>query len=170
MTSSSRERLDVVDANDRVVGTRTRGEIHRDDLMHRAVHLLVFNAVGEVFLQKRSNAKDNNPGLWDSSVSGHVDAGETYEACVVREAREEIGLRLDEVPRRLFKLKASAATGFEHTWVYACCAEGPFELDPVEIDEGRWLSLEAVDRWLGERPEDFAETVHLIWPAFRRGA
>ncbi len=170
MTAPSHERLDVVDANDRVVGSRTRGEIHRHGLMHRAVHLLVFNGAGSVFLQKRSGTKDNNPGLWDSSVSGHVDAGEHYDDCVVREAREEIGLRLDAAPRRLFKLKACAATGFEHTWVYACIAEGPFELDPVEIDEGRWLSLQEVDRWLARRPADFAETVHLIWPTFRRGA
>ena len=170
MTLQSRERLDVADVNDRVIGTATRGEIHRDNLMHRAVHLLVCNAAGEVFLQKRSMSKDNNPGLWDSSVSGHVDAGESYDACVVREAREEIGLSLDAVPARLFKLKACRETGFEHTWVYGCRAEGPFELDPVEIDEGRWLPPADVDRWFAGRPGDFAETMHQIWPVFRRGA
>ncbi len=168
--SQAHERLDVVDENDRVIDTLTRGEIHRRDFMHRAVHLLVFNAAGALFLQKRSHAKDNNPGLWDSSVSGHVDAGEDYDDCVVREACEEIGLALARPPRRLFKLKACAGTGFEHTWVYRCRAEGPFRLDPAEIDEGRWVSVGELDRWIGQRAGDFAETMHLIWPAFRRGA
>lgn len=165
----SEELLDVVDRADRVTGTATRGEIHRLDLLHRSVHLLVLNAAGEVFLQKRSLAKDNNPGLWDSSVSGHVDAGETYDECVVREAREEIGLTLSRVPERLFKIDACPQTGFEFSWIYRCRAEGPFVLDPMEIETGRWYAPSEVDRLLAERPGEFAETVHLLWPRFRAG-
>lgn len=167
--SQSHELLDVVDADDRVVGTATRGEIHRRDLLHRSVHLLVFNGAGEVYLQKRSLAKDNNPGLWDSSVSGHVDAGESYDECVVREAREEIGLTLHEFPERLFKIEACAGTGYEFSWIYRCRSEGPFSLAADEIDRGGWFELREVDRWLAERPEEFAETVHLLWPRFRAG-
>lgn len=167
LRSQSRELLDIVDHHDRVIGTVTRGEIHRRDLLHRSVHLLVLNAAGEVFLQKRSLAKDNNPGLWDSSVSGHVDAGESYDECVLREAREEIGLVLTEVPRRLFKIDACAQTGFEFSWIYACRSEGPFSLDPAEIDDGDWFTATRVDRWLAERPGELAETVHLLWPMFR---
>lgn len=163
------EQLDVVDGHDRVIGRASRGEIHRLGHRHRAVHLLVFNAAGEVFLQKRSPAKDNNPGLWDSSVSGHVDAGESYDHCVVREAGEEIGLALAAVPRRLFKLAACAGTGYEFTWVYACAAEGPFRLHPAEIDDGGWFAPDQVDRWLATRGGELADTVHLIWPAYRRG-
>ena len=58
----SQELLDVVDAEDRVIGVKTRGEIHAQGLMHRAVHILVFNSKGELFLQKRSMSKDENPG------------------------------------------------------------------------------------------------------------
>lgn len=166
--SQSEELLDVVDLNDRVIATRTRGEIHARDLMHRSVHLLVFDGAGRLFLQKRSLAKDNNPGLWDSSVSGHVDAGESYDACVLREAREEIGLVLDVVPERLFKLQASSQTGFEFSWIYRCLSEGPFSLDPAEIDEGGWFLPAEIDGWLAERPHEFAETVHVIWPVYRR--
>ncbi|MDP7586167.1 MAG: NUDIX domain-containing protein, partial [Verrucomicrobiota bacterium] len=80
------EIFDVVDANDQVIGQKTRSEVHRLGLRHRAIHLLVFNAEGELFLQKRSTKKDCFPGTWDSSVSGHVDAGETYDACAQRES------------------------------------------------------------------------------------
>ncbi len=164
---SDDELLDVVDSGDCVVETLTRREIHVRALKHRSVHLLVFNSAGEVFLQKRSMNKDNNPGLWDSSVSGHVDAGESYDLCVVREAGEEIGLELDVVPERLFKLDASEQTGFEFTWIYRCAHNGPFNLNPYEIDTGNWFGIDEVDRWLKRNPEQLARSVRLIWPRYR---
>ena len=109
----SEEIFDVVDANDQVIGQQPRSEVHRLGLRHRAIHLLVFNAKGELFLQKRSMKKDCFPGTWDSSVSGHVDAGEEYGACALREPREEIGLELAAVPQRLFKIDACEATAQE---------------------------------------------------------
>ena len=86
------ELFDVVDAQDRVVGQAPRREVHAKQLRHRAVHVLVFDEKGAVFLQKRSMGKDSCPGTWDSSCSGHLDAGEDYDAAAVRELREEIGL------------------------------------------------------------------------------
>src|SRR6266446_2861813 len=48
------EIFDVVNESDEVIGQERRSEVHRLGLQHRAVHVLVFNARGEVFLQKRS--------------------------------------------------------------------------------------------------------------------
>jgi len=90
--SVSHELLDVVDENDNVVAVKTRGEIHARGLMHRAVHILLFNSSGELFLQKRSLAKDEQPGKWDSSAAGHVDSGEDYADCARREIGEELGI------------------------------------------------------------------------------
>jgi len=157
------EVFDVVNERDEVIGQRRRDEVHRLGLMHRAVHVLVFNAAGEVFLQKRSMQKDRQPGLWDSSASGHVDAGESYDACAMREVREEIGLVLKDPPERLFKLPASAETDQEHVWVYRCKAEGPFRLDPEEIERGGWFATEEVTRWIAERPQEFASAMLVIW-------
>src|SRR3989442_11045774 len=123
------EIFDVVNERDEVIGQKPRSEVHRRGLMHRAVHVLVFNSGGQVFLQKRSMKKDRQPGLWDSSASGHLNCGEDYDACAVRELREEIGLHLSVCPQRLFKLAACAQTDQEHVWVYRCQAEGPFILD-----------------------------------------
>ena len=78
------EIFDVVDEEDRVIGQLSRGVIHRQQLRHRASHILVFNTSGELFLQKRSMKKECCPGLWDSSVAGHLDQGESYEACARR--------------------------------------------------------------------------------------
>ena len=86
------EIFDVVNERDEVIGQAPRREVHARGLRHRAVHVLVFNDRGEVFLQKRSQLKDTAKGKWDSSSSGHLETGEAYDACAVRELREEIGL------------------------------------------------------------------------------
>src|SRR3974390_1462923 len=109
--------FDVVNERDEVIGRAPRKEVHARGLWHRAVHVLVFNARGEVFLQKRSMLKDTAKGQWDSSSSGHLDSGEDYDACAVRELGEEIGLFVTQPPRRLFKIGASAETGWEFVWV-----------------------------------------------------
>jgi isopentenyl-diphosphate delta-isomerase len=157
------EIFDVVNERDEVIDRQPRREVHRLGLLHRAVHVLVFNSCGQVFLQKRSMTKDKSPGLWDSSASGHLDTGEDYDTCAVREVREEIGLRLEHCPERLFKLAAGTETDQEFVWVYRCDHEGPFELNRDEIDRGDWFAPEQVTRWMAERPGDFAAAFRFIW-------
>jgi isopentenyl-diphosphate delta-isomerase type 1 len=159
----SEEIFDVVNERDEVVGQAPRREVHARGLLHRAVHVLVFNVRGEVFLQKRSMKKDKHPGVWDSSASGHVDSGEDYDACAVRELREEIGLAIAHQPHRLFKLDACAETDAEFVWVYRCESEGPFTLHPDEIDEGAWFTPAKIAQWIMERPQDFAPAFVFIW-------
>lgn len=159
----SEEIFDVVNERDEVTGQAPRWEVHARGLWHRAVHVLVFNARGEVFLQKRSLKKDTAAGLWDSSSSGHVDTGEAYDPCAVRELREEIGLVVTEPPERLFKIDACRETGWEFCWVYRGAAEGPFQLHPDEIDTGAWFAPAEVTRWVNDRPQDFASAFVLIW-------
>ena len=157
------EIFDVVDANDQVIDQQPRSEVHRLGLRHRAIHLLVFNAAGELFLQKRSMKKDCFPGTWDSSASGHVDSGESYDACALREPLEELGLKLEAVPERLFKLDACEETGQEFCLVYRLEHEGPFQLDPDELSDGGWFSPEKIKDWIVKAPDEFAPAFVLIW-------
>lgn len=155
--------FDVVNERDEVIGRAPRSEVHARGLRHRAAHVLVFNARGEVFLQKRSMFKDRQPGVWDSSVSGHVDSGEDYDACAVRETGEELGVTPTEPPECMFKLDACEATGQEFVWVYRARHEGPFTLPPEEIESGGWFAPAEVTRWMEERREDFATAFAVIW-------
>lgn len=161
------EIFDVVNERDEVVGQAPRREVHARGWRHRAVHVLVFNARGEVFLQKRSLAKDSAPGKWDSSASGHVDSGEEYDACAVRELREEIGLVCAQRPQRLFKIEARPETGWEFCWIYRCASEGPFVLQPEEIETGGWFSPAAVSAWIAERSEELAPSFVVVWQEFQ---
>jgi len=160
------EIFDVVNDRDEVVGQAPRSEVHRCGLLHRAVHVLVFNAAGQVFLQKRSMLKDTARGKWDSSASGHLDQGEDYDRCALRELREEIGLVPDRSPERLFYVTARPETGNEFVWVYRCGGEGPFTLHPDEIEWGEWFEPGKVTDWVRERPREFARAFVFIWTLF----
>jgi isopentenyldiphosphate isomerase len=159
----SEEIFDIVNDNDEVIGQLPRRIVHADGHKHRAVHVLIFNSGGRVFLQKRSMSKDTFPGAWDSSASGHLDRGEDYDACAVREVREELGVTLPAPLKRLFKVPACAETQQEFVWAYRGQSEGPFSLHPEEIERGDWFDAAEVTRWINERPEDFASGFVFIW-------
>lgn len=167
MTQDLNELFDVVDEHDRPIGRAPRGEVHARQLRHRAVHVFVLNRTGQVFLHQRSWTKDSFPGLWNSSCAGHVGAGDDYDETVWRELEEELGWQPAAAPVRLFKVEACAETGEEFVWVYRAEGEGPFELNPAEIQGGRWCSPEEIDRWVAERPQEFAASFVFLWPRVR---
>jgi isopentenyl-diphosphate delta-isomerase len=159
------EIFDVVNDCDEVIGQSTRREVHARGLLHRAVHVLVFDARGRVFLQKRSLAKDSAPGCWDSSCSGHLDAGEDYLSAAVRELVEEIGLRVagPQVLMPVLRSNACADTGNEFVWVYRLQSEGPFVLNPAEIERGEWFAPAEVTRGIADRPAEYARSFRYLW-------
>ncbi|MEC7486944.1 MAG: NUDIX domain-containing protein [Verrucomicrobiota bacterium] len=161
--SLGKEILDVVDANDIISCSEPRSVVHRDGLLHRAVHIFVFNAEGQLFLQRRSMLKDSAPGKWASSCSGHVDSGETYIRAAMRELHEEIGLVPSKSLMEVFRVKACEQTDQEFVAVYRCIAEGPFTLDSDEISEGRWIDQDKLNEWMSSTPVDFAKSFIYIW-------
>lgn len=160
------ELLHVVDENDCIVDTRPRHLIHATGLRHRAVHILVFNGEGRLFLQKRSMKKDLNGGLWDTSAAGHVDAGEDYDVSAVREIEEELGITAVNALEPLFKLPASEAIGMEFIQVYRCIHDGPFRLAVDEIDEGDWFSVAEIAERIAANDRRLTETFKTIWRQF----
>lgn len=163
------ELFDVVDAEDRVVGQAPRREVHARKLLHRAVHVLIHDDDGHLFLQRRSMGKDTFPGCWDSSCSGHVDAGEDYLTAARRELGEELGWHDASLPLRpLLKLSACAETGHEFIQIFVLGPiSGPFELHPEEISEGRWIVPGELDRMIETNPEQVAGALRFLWTHHR---
>ena len=165
MSQNPDELFDVVDENDTPLFREKRAVVHRECLLHRAVHILVFNEQGQVYAQRRSLTKDTCPGRWTTSCSGHVDAGETYDTTAVRELQEELGIHIDGIEklRLLFKHPACRQTGNEFIQVYSLVWGGDITPDPAEVMEGHWLTPDALSRWMDETPDEFAPAFRLVW-------
>lgn len=151
MTNPVEERFDVLDDEGRTIGTAERSRVHREGLWHRSVHLLVFHPDGRLLLQKRSATKDTCPGLWDSSVGGHVGAGEDPFVSVLRETREELGIelrpdQLEFAAEHVVDLPGD--TDRERVLCWTTLHEGPFDPDPVELDCIGWFTRPEIDRML----------------------
>ena len=132
--------FDLVNESGEIIGQAPRRRCHGDpSLLHRSIHVFVYNAAGQLFLQKRSAAKDIQPGKWDTSVGGHVDQGETVEAAVTREMAEELGLT-DQPTDFLHRYIWRTAVESELVHTYRTTCEGPFSLQVEEIDEGRFVA------------------------------
>ena len=142
------ERFDVVDKNDRVIGSATRAECHKYGLLHRGIFVLVVNNKGKILLQKRSMAKDTSPGLWTTSVSGHVDSGETYESAAKREMKEEIGVaaKISSMFSISFREKTKQYDDREIEKVFFTKHDGPFRMNREEADKVEFFDIENIER------------------------
>lgn len=145
------ELLNIVDENDIVKGVATRGEVHGNPaLIHRVAHVLVFNSQGELFLQKRAMDKDVQPGMWDTSVGGHLDAGEEYTTGARREMAEELGIA-DADLKFLYKYRHENAYESEYVATFSCVWDGKIVTAEDEIDEGRFWSIPEIEENLDRK-------------------
>jgi isopentenyl-diphosphate Delta-isomerase len=142
--NSPDELLAVVDENDREIGAQSRRLIHERKLLHRAVHVLVYDKDENLLIQKRSAKKDTYPLHWEC-VGGHLGPGEKYQDAAIRELDEELGLPPERL-ERLRKLDACEATGFEFIEIYRVTALVPPLPHPDEIIEIDWVSPEVLRR------------------------
>ena len=150
MKDNQEERFPIVDEDGHVVGVATRGECHSGSkLLHPVVHLHVFNSRGEVYLQKRPEWKDIQPGKWDTSVGGHIDYGETPEQALIREVREELGIT-DFTSERIGKYVFESRRERELVYVHRTIYDGPIKPSTEELDGGRFWTLDEIRQSLGQ--------------------
>jgi 8-oxo-dGTP pyrophosphatase MutT (NUDIX family) len=94
---NSKELLFSVDENNKPIEPQPRALSHAKRIWHRTCHVYIIDVRSQQLLcQKRSPLKDNNPGLWEAFVGGHLLAGQTYHQAAAVEVGEEIGLRIKE--------------------------------------------------------------------------
>ena len=144
------ELFPIVDEEGQVVGKATRGECHGGArLLHPVVHLHVFNNNGEIFLQKRPEWKDIQPGKWDTAVGGHIDYGETPEDALVREVREELGITTF-TPQWLGMYVFESQRERELVYVYQMVYDGEIRPSEAELDGGRFWTIDEIRSAIGQ--------------------
>ena len=139
-----------MDEEGRVVGSATRGECHSGTkLLHPVVHLHVFNSQGDIYLQRRPDWKDIQPGKWDTAVGGHVDYGETPEEALRREVREELGIN-DFTPEFVDKYVFESQRERELVYVNRTIYDGPISPSADELAGGRFWTMQEIHEAIGQ--------------------
>jgi isopentenyldiphosphate isomerase len=139
----SEELVDVVDGDDRIVGTVTRADVRARLLLHRVASTMVFRSDGRLLVHRRTETKDVFPGMYDCFVSGVVGAGESYERARDRELAEEMAIE-SASPVELFAHRFESAEDRSLSRVYAVTWDGPVVPQSEEISWHGWEPVERV--------------------------
>lgn len=161
------EIFDVCDEHDVVIDRLPRSVVHSRKLLHRAVHIFVFNSRGELLLQLRSAEKDEYPLAYTSSASGHLGAGENYDEAAPRELEEELGLAGCAL-ERLQKFPAGPETSLEHTVLYRVVSDAPLRIDPREILAATFHSLDEIAAMMIREPAKFTPCFVTLFEWYRK--
>lgn len=144
------EWFDLVTPEGKVIGKAPRRRCHGNpNLLHPVVHLHIFSAIGELWLQKRAETKEIAPGKWDTSVGGHVMSGETSEQALVRELREEVGLE-HLACRPLYRYLMQNEIESELVYTFHGYHNGPFQFPAEEIQAGKFWKIKDIRANLGK--------------------
>lgn len=150
MKDNNEEMFPEVDENGNIIGGITRETAHGGSKrLHPVVHLHVFNRDGALYLQKRPEWKDIQPGKWDTAVGGHIALGENVEAALLREAKEELGIsRFSHV--RLGSYVFESSRERELVYVYKTVYDKEITPDAEELDGGRFWTLDEIRENIGK--------------------
>lgn len=160
MTDNSQELFPITDAEGRILGKVTRGEAHGGSrVIHPVVHLHVFNAKGELYLQQRPLWKDIQPGKWDTAVGGHInydeclnldgtvkaELGDSIMIALRREAQEELDIS-GFTPHFLGTYIFEGPREREQVFAYSTVYDQPITPSTEELASGRfWSRQELLD-------------------------
>ncbi len=144
MKDNSTELFPVVDARGHVTGKITRGEAHNGcKVLHPVVHLHLFNSQGELYLQRRPDWKDIQPGKWDTACGGHIDYGETPAEALRREVGEELGITgFRPLPMGMYVFESAREK--ELVYVNRAVWDGEVKPSATELDGGRFWSRQEI--------------------------
>ncbi|MCB2252090.1 NUDIX hydrolase [Pseudomonas chlororaphis] len=149
--ASDAEQVAWVDGEDQLLGSLARAELRERGLIGRGTYILLFNSAGELCVHRRTLSKAIYPGYWDVAAGGMVQAVETYAESAARELEEELGVSgveltahdhffYEDSDNRLW------CSAFSAVW------DGPLRLQPEEVLEARFISIDEVMREITEKP------------------
>ncbi len=159
------ERVILVDRLDREIGTEEKLKAHREGKLHRAFSVFIFNAKGELLLQKRAATKYHSGSLWTNTCCSHPRPGESHYCAARRRLNEEMGFdcELTELFSFVYHTKLENNL-FEHELDHVFV--GIFDGRPIpnlkEVDDWKWMSIDSLERDVGENPDHYTYWFKLI--------
>lgn len=164
------EKVVLVSENDEVLGLMEKMQAHENGILHRAFSVFLFNKNGDMLLQKRASEKYHSPEQWTNACCSHPRAEETYLQAAKRRIKEELGIDCDLEEKFWFIYKADVGQNlWEHELdhVFTGIYEGDFNLNPEEVAEVRYISMEDLDKEIKQNPEHFTEWFKIILEEYK---
>ncbi len=157
----------LVDQQDNEIGIMEKLKAHEYGLLHRAFSVFIFNAKGEMLLQKRAANKYHSPNLWTNACCSHPKPNEELQTACKRRLIEEIGIQtdqdLDHIGYLLYKAPfENGLTEHEYDHILTLHTDAPPVLNPEEVSEFRYVSLNAIKKEIKASPEQFTVWFKLI--------
>jgi isopentenyl-diphosphate Delta-isomerase len=153
----------IVNNKDEIIGAKERNDRNDTDII-RVSGLWIFNDQKEILIAQRASNKIYDPGKWGPATAGTVEEGETYVSNIIKEAKEEIGLNINEKdlirgPHRFITTlhKYFVQNFFLKTDILV----SDFVLQKEEVEQLKWISMENLLKSLEEKPEDFLESFRI---------
>ena len=159
------EHVILVDRMDGEIGTEEKLRAHREGKLHRAFSIFIFNTLGELLLQKRSEIKYHSGGLWTNTCCSHPRLGESHSCAARRRLNEEMGFDCELTELFSFIYHAELDNNlFEHELdhVFVGRYDGQPVPNPDEVDDWKWMGIEKLKREVGENPEHYTCWFKLI--------
>lgn len=156
----------LVDEKDNETGIAGKLEVHRKGLLHRAFSVFIFNSKGELMLQKRANSKYHSGGLWSNTCCSHPFPGESAAMGAQRRLLEEMGFStgLQECFSFIYKEKLdNDLTEYEFDHVFIGRSEGPPILNPQEVQDWKWMSMDELKEDLKNDPSAYTVWLKIVF-------
>jgi len=165
----TQEKVILVNEKDEQIGLMEKIEAHEKALLHRAFSVFVFNDKNELMIQQRALSKYHSPGLWTNTCCSHQREGESNIEAGKRRLQEEMGFSTELKDTISFIYKAPFDNGLtEHEFDHILVGyfEGEPNLNPDEVAEWKWMSLEAIEEDMQANPSIYTEWFKIIFDKY----
>lgn len=156
-------KIQIVDAQDNLIGIKERNEIDYKTDIYRASALWLTNSKGQTLLARRARAKDKDPGKWGPAVAGTVEENETYDTNIYKEAMEEIGLTDTQFAKGI-KMFITHPRRYFCQWYFAPLDRDTTEfiMQAEEVDALAWIDIEQIKQELLNNPNKYVPALPQI--------
>jgi isopentenyl-diphosphate delta-isomerase len=161
--------VDIVDAQNRPVGTVKRRDIFKTPGGFRTVHAFIFSSQGELLLQQQARTRERAPLSWGSSVAAYLFAGESYEQAAARRIEQELGVRLANL-KLVGVVKVDDLGHDKFVGLVECQSDGPFQPDSKHIERLQFTPRGKIDQSRRKGEVTFTPTFLLLWRLYRRSS